>query len=216
MSKLEQMPIVDKLKPPFDDQIVGVVAVIYDFKTGEFLLAREFVDKPQYDKKIRDLSPPAGGRDRKNGVLENLWTETLPREIREETGFQESQYVVNPIPIGWFQFSSTQGQPWIIAYRVGVRHTVRMEQSIESIDNETGFPVWVDPLSINLSKLPLRGGMKEILKACLMGKERVIKTINSATHSDDYDMVDTLIPKYIINSKGDFRDLLQERLLISQ
>lgn len=206
-----RMQQIDLTKPPQDNQIVGVVCVLQDFQTGEIFMARELMDKPQFDKRRYDYSPVAGGRESNGDILEDLFKETLPREMREETGLEPFEYVTDPNPIGWFQFAENPNKPWIVAYRAFINHKVRLERFPMPSDHETAFPIWVDPRNLDLNAIPLRGGVREILNAHLKRERSVCRQISSANHIGEEGIFDPFPPAIIVDNKGTIRELSWDR-----
>ena len=213
MSPKELLLGMDSIGRPSDEQIVGVMCVLQDFLSGEIFLARELMIKPQYDKTKFDYTLPAGGRDFSRA--EDIWNGTLLRELREETQYESVEYVVDPVPIGWFQFTNTPNKPWIVAYRAFINHEGRLKKFAMPSDHETAFPIWVDPKTLDLDNMPLRGGMREVLTAYLKGETNVVRKISKANHLGKEGIIDPFPPTLIIDGRGTQRDVVWNKDIVT-
>lgn len=165
---------------PVDEKIVGVVCVIHIAETGEIFLSQELMDKPHFDKRKGDFSPPAGGRESGEGVRE-----ALVREVEQETGLLPGEYVVDPVPLGWFQFPVSdkypEEGPWIVAHSAIVSEQKLNKRMLGPTDGETNCPLWFNAGSL-LDRLPFRGGMEGILRAALVGLRLLVEPVSAGRH----------------------------------
>ncbi len=164
---------------PPDDKIVGVVCVVYVLDTGKVLVSRERMNKPWCDKRVGDFSPPAGGRERDESIQG-----ALVRELWQETGLPIDSLMLDPIPLGYFQFP---GGEWIVARTVVTTSTRLRGYVVSPQDGETDCPLlW----SGDETGLPLRGGMEGILKTLFAGKRMVVEQTSKGRHNNDNGVFD--------------------------
>jgi len=150
-------------------KIYGVVAVIQSLD-NRILLIQETKDKPEYDKRVGDLSNPTETIEKGETIAE-----ALARLLEEEVGVCEG--MVFDLEKDWIGDYQISGGYWGRAFLV---HYQGMADSLVDFQAKEGEVInhqWVDPSEVR--ELPRRAGVLEVVEDFLQGSRGVIREMCS-------------------------------------